>query len=100
VHELGRDLYKRLVTMGGHVENVGRRLGDTVKYYNQFIGSLESAVLPQARKFNELEVEGTTTTELEVLTPVDQEVRELARGRDILIPPELPAGESATAIEP
>jgi DNA recombination protein RmuC len=86
VHDLGRDLYRRIGAMGGHVLNFGKRLGDTVKGYNDFVGSLEGSVMPQARKFNELEVEGTTTSELAILQPIDHQIRTVVAGRDIILP--------------
>jgi len=75
VHDLGRDLYRRLSTMAEHVSGLGKALTGSVRKYNDFIGSLEGSVLPQARKFNELEVEGTTTS-VPVLTVVETDVRE------------------------
>lgn len=56
VAELGRELYKRLSVMGDHVAGVGRALGDAVGRYNKFVGSLESQVLTQARRFEALQV--------------------------------------------
>ena len=58
IGELGRDLYRRLATMAGHVAGVGAGLDNAVKHYNGFVGSLESRVMPQARKFTELDVDG------------------------------------------
>lgn len=52
---LGRDLYKRLADMGGHMGKLGRDLNQAVKSYNNTVGSLESRVLPSARKFKALE---------------------------------------------
>jgi len=59
VGELGRELYRRLATMGTHVAGVGAGLDNAVKRFNDLVGSLESRVLPQARRFSELELEGT-----------------------------------------
>jgi DNA recombination protein RmuC len=81
VAELGRDLYKRLATMGGHIAQVGSGLGRAVEHYNKFVGSLESSVMPQARRFNELAVEGTHEA-LPELRPVEIEPRQLV-GRDV-----------------
>ena len=61
VHELGRELYRRTLAMTEHIQNCGTALGKSVKCFNEFIGSLEHSVMPQARRFNELEVEGTAT---------------------------------------
>lgn len=54
---LGRELYKRLSVMGGHIGGVGRALEAAVGKYNQFVGSLESQVLTQARRFEDLAVD-------------------------------------------
>ena len=58
VHQLGRELYQRLATMGGHVDKLGRSLGAAVTSYNQTVASLESRVLVSARKLSELKVVG------------------------------------------
>jgi DNA recombination protein RmuC len=76
VGELGRDLYRRLATMAGHVAGVGAGLDNAVKHYNSFVGSLESRVMPQARKFNELEVDGAQEP-LPELKPVETGTRPL-----------------------
>ncbi len=81
VHGLGRELYKRMLAMTDHIENCGSALGKSVKCFNQFIGSLEHSVMPQARRFNELEVEGTAN-EIAALEPLDMEPRRLRADRD------------------
>jgi DNA recombination protein RmuC len=75
---LGRDLYKRLSVMGGHVAGVGKALEQAVGKYNQFVGSLESQVLTQARKFEDLSVDHESKT-LEVLQPLDTIPRPLSK---------------------
>ena len=75
---LGKDLYKRLSVMGGHVAGVGKALEQAVGKYNQFVGSLESQVLTQARRFEELSVDHEGKT-LEVLEPLDTAPRPLAK---------------------
>ncbi|WP_073258831.1 DNA recombination protein RmuC [Cryptosporangium aurantiacum] len=56
VHALGRDLYQRLSTMGGHVDKLGSALGNAVARYNDAVGSLEARVLVSARRFTDLQV--------------------------------------------
>jgi DNA recombination protein RmuC len=85
VHALGRDLYRRMITMTSYIERCGDSLGKSVKQFNQFIGSLEHSVMPQVRRFNELEVEGTAT-ELPVLEPIELEPRLLRSDRDFVEP--------------
>jgi len=75
---LGRDLYKRLSVMGGHVAGVGKALETAVGKYNQFVGSLESQVLTQARRFEELSVDHEAKA-IEVLEPLDTAPRPLTK---------------------
>ncbi|GAA1852901.1 DNA recombination protein RmuC [Myceligenerans crystallogenes] len=56
VHQVGKELHSRLVTMTGHITKMGRSLESSTKDYNRFIGSLERNVLSSARKMVELEV--------------------------------------------
>jgi DNA anti-recombination protein RmuC len=72
VFDLGRELYTRLGTMGGHVDKLGRQLTGAVNSYNDTVRSLESRVLVTARKLNDLEV---IDTPLEVRTMIDESVR-------------------------
>jgi DNA recombination protein RmuC len=91
IAELGRELYKRLAVMGEHVVAVGKGLGQAVEKYNAFVGSLESQVLTQARKFEDLSVhhEGKAIPDL---SAVDTAVRPLAklsaRPEPVLTPPD------------
>ena len=70
VAELGRELHKRIADMAGHVVKLGRNLGASVEAYNGFVGSLESRVLPAARRFRELEAAGADDAVPEA-APVD-----------------------------
>ncbi len=54
IRDLGRDLYERLRTLAGHVDRVGVTLGQSVRAYNDAVGSLEARVLPKAREFRDL----------------------------------------------
>ncbi|MDB5499324.1 MAG: hypothetical protein JWP28_3355 [Phenylobacterium sp.] len=78
IAELGRELYKRIAVMGGHAGAVGKALETAVAKYNQFVGSLETQVLTQARRFEELKVdhEGREVAQLE---PLDTAVRPLTK---------------------
>lgn len=74
VSGLGRELYDRLVTMGGHFDRMGRTLNATVKAYNDTLGSLESRVLVTARRFRDLQV---TDKELRILAASQSHARNL-----------------------
>jgi DNA recombination protein RmuC len=56
VHKLGRELYQRLSTMGGHIDKLGRSLTTAVGDYNKTVSSLESRVLVTARRMTDLQV--------------------------------------------
>jgi DNA recombination protein RmuC len=75
---LGRDLYKRLSTMGDHVAALGRSLGAAVNKYNDFVGSLETQVLTQARRFEELKADNPSAP-LKDVPGLDTAVRPLLK---------------------
>lgn len=83
VAALGRELYKRIADMGGHVAGVGRSLSAAVDKYNAFVGSLESRVLPKAREFEKLKVEhgGKPMDELEAIDTAVRPVTKLEVGQ-------------------
>ncbi|OTA27435.1 DNA recombination protein RmuC [Alloscardovia macacae] len=53
--DLSRELFKRLSTMSTHAEKVGSSIITVVKNYNRFVGSLQSQVVPTARKLQALD---------------------------------------------
>jgi DNA recombination protein RmuC len=96
IADLGRELYKRLSVMGGHAAAVGKALEAAVGRYNQFVGSLESQVLTQARRFEELSVdhEGKQLAEL---AQVETAVRPLTKLSADIVSREVAAGAVLTA---
>ena len=74
VSDLGRELYKRLSTMGTHFAKLGRTLSGAVDAYNQTVGSLERQVLPQARRFEQHGIAGIEAPELQ---PIERQPRSL-----------------------
>lgn len=75
IRELGEDLYQRLATFTEHLARVGSSLESSVGAYNKAVGSLDSKVLPGARKFVEMGV--TARKPLEPPTPVELAPREV-----------------------
>jgi DNA recombination protein RmuC len=75
---LGRELYKRLSVMGGHVAGVGKALETAIGRYNLFVGSLESQVLTQARRFEDLAVDHEGK-EMTVIEPIEGGPRQLSK---------------------
>lgn len=53
ISKLGKDLYSRIRKMAEHLEQLGKNIDRTVRAYNDTIGTLETRVLPSARKFQE-----------------------------------------------
>jgi len=75
---LGRELYKRIAVMGEHALRLGKSLDASVRTYNQFAASLETQVLTQARRFEELQVDHEARPVPE-LAQVETNVRELSK---------------------
>jgi DNA recombination protein RmuC len=78
IAELGRELYKRLSVMGAHVASVGSALTRAVESYNRFVGSLETQVLTQARRFEDLKAD-TPAAPLRETPVVDVAARSLSK---------------------
>lgn len=75
---LGKDLYARMAVMGSHIAKVGKNLDAATGAYNSFVGSFESQVLTQARRFETLDVE-TGAKDIPVLPVAEQSARPLAK---------------------
>ncbi len=54
IARLAKELHSRLATMAEHMSRVGKNLATANSAYNQMVGSFESQVLTQARKFEGL----------------------------------------------
>jgi len=85
ISDLGRELYGRLATLTEHFARVGRGLDTAVRSYNEAVGSLETRVLPSARKFRDQGV--SPAAELAELGGVERTVRPVTA-------PELAAGDA------
>ncbi|MBB4632039.1 DNA recombination protein RmuC [Sphingosinicella soli] len=79
---LGKELYERLATMGGHVGRLGKNLETATSAYNAFVGSLESQVLTSAQRFRDLSIE-PPKKEIERLPVIETTPRALTK----LMPP-------------
>ncbi len=76
ISALGRELYQRVTVMVSHFDSLGSSLGKAVEAYNRAIGSLESRVLPAARRFKDLGSAGEEP-EIAAIAPVQAAPREL-----------------------
>ncbi len=75
IKRLGTELYHRLSKLAEHFGKVGKSLDGAVKSYNAAVGSLESMVLPAARRFPELG--GTKGDKIKEVEPVDKTTRDI-----------------------
>jgi DNA recombination protein RmuC len=91
ISELGRELYGRLATLTEHFAKVGRGLDTAVRSYNETVGSLETRVLPSARKFRDHGV--SPASELAELPAVERTVRPVTAPE--LVPGDDPAADAA-----
>jgi DNA recombination protein RmuC len=78
IARLGKELHARLATMGSHIARLGRNLDLATGAYNSFVGSLESQVLTQAKRFEALEV-SSGAKEIEPLPMIDTVPRALTK---------------------
>jgi DNA recombination protein RmuC len=51
----GHELYKRLRSFAAHIEKIGKNIQQAMKGYDDAVGSLQTSVLPAARKFRDLQ---------------------------------------------
>ena len=72
---LGKELYTRVRVMAQHFVDMRKALDRTVYTFNRAVSSLESRVLPSARKFKELGAVGSE--DIPQLESVDQQARGL-----------------------
>ncbi|MBP6702388.1 MAG: DNA recombination protein RmuC [Vicinamibacteria bacterium] len=75
ISELGKELYNRISVMAGHLGQVGDALGKATMAYNRSVGSLESRVLVQARRFKDLGAAvGEDIPEIETVSHVPRQL--------------------------
>ncbi len=94
ISDLGRELYERIRALGSHFQRLRRGLEGAVEAYNKAAGSLETRVLPQARRFRELGA--ATSEEIETLESVDTRPRNLQAVE--LVPTPSPGGSGRPSV--
>jgi DNA recombination protein RmuC len=72
IAEQGKELYDRLARFVDHLQRTGNGLETAIRAYNDAIGSLESRLIPSARRFKEM---GAATVDIQVPNTVDRRVR-------------------------
>ncbi len=64
---LGKELYERIAKVADHWQKLGKQLEHSVKAYNEATRSLETRLLPTARKFQQLRQADETLPALETI---------------------------------
>jgi len=75
ISELGSQVYDRVRTFTGYLQEMGKQLNKATETYNKAVGSLETRVLPIARRFRDYGAAGGA--DLPELEPVDTQARAL-----------------------
>jgi len=63
IKQTGEQLYQRLMTYTEHLNKLGKSLENSVKHYNNSVGSFDTRILPSARKFKEMGISSGKDTE-------------------------------------
>ena len=93
ISDAGKTLYERLCTMTEHLERLGKTAGRSGESYNDLVASMERRVLPEARKFPDLD-RSLAAESLPEPKQLDRTVRELqAQDWQEMEPAELPFEE-------
>ena len=83
---LGKELYERVGVFTGHLQKVGNNLTKATESYNSAVASLETRVMPSARRFETLAVAADQA--LPSVSPIDVTTRQVSL-------PELEAGSGS-----
>ena len=75
ISELGKQLYDRMRKLAEHISEIGSGLEKANSSYNSAVGSLESRILPAARRFRELGA--AIGEEISIIGPVDTQPRQV-----------------------
>ena len=75
ISRLGKELYERIAKLAEHFTGLGKALDKATHAYNEAVGTLESRVMPGARKFRDLSI--SSKVEIAALTENTQVTRDL-----------------------
>ncbi|MFA4986117.1 MAG: DNA recombination protein RmuC [Candidatus Brocadiia bacterium] len=76
ISNLGKDLHDRMTTMIKHIVEIGAGLKKATSAYNDAVSSMETRVLPAARRFKDLGA--STGTDIPVLPIIEAQPRALS----------------------
>lgn len=76
ISDAGKDLYARMQTLWGHLEDLRTGLIRSLDAFDKTVGSLEARILPSIRKFKELRA--TSEADIEAMEPIARAPRALS----------------------
>jgi DNA recombination protein RmuC len=79
IQKLGTDLYERIGVVAKHVAGIGKALDDATNAYNKSVSSLETRLLPSARKLRDFEAAGPNAPDI-LLPPVEVATKPFTKG--------------------
>lgn len=88
--DAGKELHQRLGVLAQRIESLGKSIGQTVKNYNQFVGTLETRVIPSARRLGAF---GDNEELMADIHAIDEPLRPLTQS-ELTETPELESGKS------
>lgn len=87
--DAGKELHQRLGVLAQRIESLGKSIGQTVKNYNQFVGTLETRVIPSARRLGAF---GDNEELMADIHAIDEPLRPLTQS-ELTETPELESGK-------
>jgi DNA recombination protein RmuC len=73
IRQIGAELYHRLATFTEHLNKIGKSLNSSVQHFNKAVGSLDTRILPSAKKFTEMGI--SSEKPIEALTQIETTTR-------------------------
>jgi DNA recombination protein RmuC len=80
IKDLGKDLYDRMVTFAGHLQDIAKGLERANKAYNNAVASFDTRLMPGVRRFKEMGV--GSSEEIPILDPVEISPRPLLSAQE------------------
>ncbi|HEX4923111.1 MAG TPA: DNA recombination protein RmuC, partial [Bdellovibrionales bacterium] len=93
-----KELYDRLMPWLKHLDNVGSHLDEAMKSYNSAVGSLDSRVLPSARRLKELGLDHEMIETPETVSTSKRTVKSLAEAGVAAVTEALPAPSETESV--
>ena len=80
IREIGSELYHRLAVFTEHLAKIGKSLTSSVQTFNKAVGSMDTRILPSAKKFTELGI--TTDKPIEPVKQIETSTRSIETMRE------------------